>query len=92
MTDRKETNGNVQKGVEPGLAGQVLWRHQDPVSTQMYTFMSKVNQKYSLGLKSYSQLHEWSCQHPTAFWAEIYKLADINGEKRARDWENIKVS
>lgn len=92
MTDRKETNGNVQKGIEPGLAGQVLWKHQDPISTQMYTFMRKINQKYSLSLKRYAQLHEWSCQHPAAFWEEIYQLADIGGEKGANGQENSKVS
>ena len=92
MDDRVGINATVQNGIEPGLAGQVLWRHQDPTSTQMYAFMGKINQKHSLSLGGYSQLHEWSCREPAAFWEEIYQFASIKGEQRANDQENTKVS
>ena len=47
----------------------------------MHAFLQHVNAKYYLNFNSYSQLHEWSCEHPAAFWEEIYQLAEVKGKR-----------
>lgn len=44
-------------------------------------FTEQINEKYSLNLGPYAQLHEWSIGHSEKFWNEIWNYCGVSGEK-----------
>jgi len=61
--------------------GEELWRHPDPSSTQMWEFLTNINRKYNLNLTTYEQLHNWSIDHVSDFWAQTWHGVGIRASK-----------
>ena len=40
-----------------------------------------VNQRQSLSLSSYQDLHDWSVQSPSQFWSGVWDFTELKGEK-----------
>ena len=43
----------------------------------IYKFILRINDLYSLNLKSYSDLYNWSIDNVECFWKEFWKFSDI---------------
>jgi len=53
--------------------GEELWRHSNPSTTNIHTFLyyvNKVNEAHTSfpPLNNYAALHAWSVEHPSDFW------------------------
>lgn len=61
------------------MQNKLLWQPtQDHIKeTQMYEFLSHINEKYNLSEKSYQALHEWSVTETDHFWAEVWDCCNI---------------
>lgn len=55
----------------------MLWTHPDPDSTRIAEFMRGVNSKYSLKLKTYKDLYQWSIDNIGDFWGEVWDFTGI---------------
>lgn len=66
----------IDEIVEP--EAKELWRPSAPETTQIYDFMTKVNEKYGLSLNDYDALWKWSVSEPAQFWEEIWHYTKIN--------------
>ncbi|KAJ5728991.1 uncharacterized protein N7483_003499 [Penicillium malachiteum] len=58
-----------------------LWRPSFPEKTQIYDFMTKVNEKHALSLKDYHALWKWSISEPAKFWEDIWHYTAIQAHK-----------
>jgi acetoacetyl-CoA synthetase len=58
-----------------------LWRHSDPTSTRMYSFMQAINSKYALHLTTYEELYQWSINNIPEFWEETWHFTGITASK-----------
>lgn len=59
----------------------ILWTHSDPDSTRMAGFMKRVNEKYSLNLKTYNDLYQWSIGNIGPFWEDVWSFTGVVAEK-----------
>lgn len=59
----------------------ILWTHANPDSTRMAGFMKRVNEKYSLNLKTYKDLYEWSIGNTGHFWGDVWDFTGVVAEK-----------
>ena len=50
-------------------------------NTNMFRFMTEVNEQFSLDLKQYSELYQWSIEHISDFWAAFWSFAGIKASK-----------
>lgn len=60
-------------------ARTLLWtQHPDRIaSSQMLMFMNALNAKYSLSLKTYSDLHKFSIENLSKFWEHCWQFFGI---------------
>ncbi|KAI0019596.1 acetoacetyl-coenzyme A synthetase [Xylariomycetidae sp. FL0641] len=49
-----------------------LWEHPNPKSTQMWEFLERINKKHSMNLQTYHELHQYSLDHRSDFYAELF--------------------
>ena len=56
---------------------KTLWRPNQINNTHMMKFMDRVNDVYSLDIKSYQDLHNWSVKNIPEFWEEIWNQSEI---------------
>ena len=56
---------------------KILWKPKQVENTQMAKFMETVNTAYSLKLKTYADLFDWSVQKSPDFWEQIWQKANI---------------
>ncbi|KAI3323228.1 acetoacetate-CoA ligase [Xylariaceae sp. AK1471] len=54
-----------------------LWEHPNPKSTQMYSFMQLINQKYHLNLMTFQDLYQFSVNKRSEFYAEVFKFSNL---------------
>ncbi|KAI0118594.1 acetoacetate-CoA ligase-like protein [Nemania sp. FL0031] len=54
-----------------------LWRHPDPQSTPMSAFLRHVRDKYQLDINDYPGLYQWSTEHSSDFWGEVWHFCGI---------------
>ncbi|MDD3898753.1 MAG: acetyl-coenzyme A synthetase N-terminal domain-containing protein [Syntrophomonadaceae bacterium] len=68
----------------------VLWQpSQEQIQQANLTrFIKMVNQKYSLNIKDYSQLYDWSTQEIAQFWDSMWQFGDIIA---SQNWEQVMV-
>ncbi len=61
----------------------LLWspREEKIKSSLMYEFIQDINKKFSLDIKNFYELHEWSINKREVFWSEIWDFFNIIGEK-----------
>lgn len=57
--------------------GTKLWEHPSPTTTAMYAFLQHINQKHGLTISNYNELHNWSVQTTSAFWAACWDYVGI---------------
>ncbi|KAG6273849.1 hypothetical protein E4U47_001762 [Claviceps purpurea] len=60
-----------------------LWRHAAPTSTPMWQFIQQVNEKHGMSLAGYSGLYQWSVDHVSAFWEDVWDFVGIVSSKKA---------
>ncbi len=58
---------------------KLLWEPSDDQikKTNMYRFMNFINERHHQDFSQYSQLHEWSINNISDFWAAFWEFADI---------------
>ena len=55
----------------------ILWTPSHPEQTQMAQFIRRINEIYGLEIKSYDELFNWSVNHISEFWAQIWDFSEI---------------
>ena len=60
----------------------ILWKPKNLNNTRMMQFLHKVNDLYSLQIKSYEGLHRWSIENIPDFWKEIWNSSGIIYSKK----------
>ena len=48
-----------------------IWEHSAFKDSNLFRFLSFVNSKYGLALKTYSELHNWSVENLENFWSSV---------------------
>ncbi len=58
---------------------KTLWQPNKETAqkSQMFDFLSKVNQKYNQDFKEYYDLHQWSTENAGDFWREFWEYSNI---------------
>lgn len=51
-------------------------------SAHVEIFRHRVNERFSVKLENYTDLHDWSVKHSTDFWSLLWDYADIISETR----------
>ncbi len=61
----------------------LLWQptESEKRATNMYRFMQTVNERFNTHFEDYSQLHQWSVDHLTDFWASAWDFVQIQASK-----------
>ncbi|KAL8998308.1 MAG: hypothetical protein Q9169_002622 [Polycauliona sp. 2 TL-2023] len=59
------------------LDTQLLWQHQDPVSTRMYEFKVRIEKEHGVRLPDYESLRRWSIENLDAFWQHVWHFTGI---------------
>ncbi len=59
-----------------------LWRPSEEQvrRTNMFRFMTRINERYKENFSEYNGLHQWSVDHLPEFWAEMWDWAGIIAE------------
>ena len=62
---------------------KLLWQpSQERIkSTNMYSFMNLINEKYNQHFSEYAPLYQWSIENIPDFWASMWKFAEIKASK-----------
>ncbi len=55
-------------------------------SSLMYQFIEFINKKFSLEIKNFNELHDWSIVRSEDFWSEIWDFFEIIGKKGNRPY------
>lgn len=63
--------------MDPTVIPRKLWQHPDPSSTPMYRFLQGVNRKHGLDLETFADLHAYSLENRSQFWADVFEAADF---------------
>ncbi len=60
--------------------GKLLWQPSEAQikSSNMYRFMTLINQRHGTSFDSYDGLYQWSIDHIPEFWKEMWEFAGIN--------------
>lgn len=63
--------------------GKLLWKPSEKQikNTNIYKFMTVVNQKYNQNFTDYQELWQWSVDHISEFWSEMWDFAGIIASK-----------
>ena len=62
---------------------KLLWKPSEEQikNSNMYRFMSLVNEKFNQEFDDYGPLYEWSIENVSNFWATMWEFADIIASK-----------
>ncbi len=63
--------------MDAATPSEMLWKHPDPESTQMYQFKTLIEEKYSVKLPEYDDLRQWSLDNLNRFWEEVWRFTHI---------------
>jgi len=65
------------------LSNPILWSPSEErvKSSQMFSFLQNINEKYDLNLDSFSELHSWSIANKIDFWSSIWDFFGLIGSK-----------
>lgn len=69
-------------GADGLFTTEELWQHPDPKNTQMWAFLRLINEKYKSNLKNYRDLHKWTCEHTSDFWATVWDFTRVKASQR----------
>ncbi|MFW2487923.1 acetoacetate--CoA ligase [Clostridium chromiireducens] len=58
---------------------KLLWKPSEEYikTTNIYSFMNYINEKFNLKLSDYSSIYKWSIEYPDSFWGELWNYLDI---------------
>ena len=77
------TNGIIKNGINKVETEPIeLWRHPRPETTEFHAFQQHVAKKHNLSIGSYNDLWQWSVDHPSTFWEEIWHYTGIKAHKQ----------
>jgi acetoacetyl-CoA synthetase len=67
--------------------GKLLWQPSAEriARTNMFRFLSIVNEKYNLGIPCYPELYDWSVKNIPDFWATFWDFAGIKASAPYRE-------
>jgi acetoacetyl-CoA synthetase len=67
-------------------AEKPLWKPSEArvAASQMAAFRAAANERHSVALKDYRDLHAWSVENRAAFWDFLWDFCGVIGEKGAR--------
>jgi len=59
--------------------GKMLWKPSDEIiqQTNMFRFMSAVNERHGRHFTQYSELYQWSIDNISDFWALLWEFVQI---------------
>jgi len=62
---------------------KLLWQPSEEriKSTNMYRFMTFINEKYNKDFDEYGQLYQWSIENISDFWGSMWEFAKIKASK-----------
>ena len=65
------------------LSNPILWSPSEKKvkSSEMFSFVQNINEKYNLKLDNFSELHTWSIENKSDFWSSIWDFYKIIGSK-----------
>ena len=74
------------------LSNVILWSPSDEriKSSQMYKFMSYINEKYKFNLGNFSELHNWSIENKSNFWSSVWDFFKVKGSKGTKPYIDPK--
>ena len=55
----------------------ILWKPKSPEKSQMSQLIHIINESYEEDINSYNELHQWSVEHVSEFWEEIWNYSKI---------------
>ena len=72
------------------LQNPIVWTpsHERIKSSQMYDFISFVNNTFNLNIESFNELHDWSIKEKSDFWNAIWDYFKIIGIKGGEPFIN----
>ncbi|MVX66053.1 acetoacetate--CoA ligase [Clostridium chromiireducens] len=58
---------------------KLLWKPSEEYikTTNIYSFMNYINEKFNQKLSDYSSIYKWSIEYPDSFWGELWNYLDI---------------
>ena len=62
---------------------KLLWQPSEAQikASNMYRFMTLINQRYGTSFENYDGLYQWSVDHIADFWAAMWDFAEIKASK-----------
>jgi len=62
---------------------KLLWQPSEERinGTNMYRFMTFINEKYNQNFAEYAPLYQWSIENIPDFWASMWEFAEIKASK-----------
>ena len=70
-----ETTNGTEENVE-------LWRHPNPETTELYTFLQYVKKRHGFKGDTYQDLWQWSIDNPGNFWEDVWVYTGIKAAKK----------
>ncbi|MCD4774247.1 MAG: acetoacetate--CoA ligase [Bacteroidales bacterium] len=63
---------------------KTLWKpnKEKAQKSQMFDFLTEINQKYNQEFKEYYDLHQWSIENVSDFWGEFWEYSKIINSKK----------
>ena len=63
---------------------KTLWKpnKEKAQKSQMFDFLTEINQKYNQNFKEYYDLHQWSIENVGDFWGEFWEYSNIINSKK----------
>ena len=55
----------------------LLWRHKDPGSTQIFAFQRHIETTYRTHFTDYEELRQWSINNLDSFWQEVWRFTGV---------------
>ena len=55
----------------------ILWKPKSPEKSQMSQLIHIINESYKEDINSYKELHQWSVEHVSEFWEEVWNYSKI---------------
>ena len=68
-----------------------IWEHSGFKDSNLFRFLSFVNSKYGLALKTYSELHNWSVENLGNFWSSVASFFAVKFDSKPSKIIVIKI-
>ncbi|KAF3227431.1 hypothetical protein TWF106_009943 [Orbilia oligospora] len=68
----------------PASQPKLLWTHPSPENTHLFRFKEHIKKKYQVEFgpeTASNSLYQWSIDHPSLFWAEVWEFTGVKASK-----------